>query len=87
MTWLQQHYGKAAPQIFIAAGCILAVGVVLRVPWFVCLMGTGAFLAFPLVKDLEPEQWLRWVVVGALGFLAAHYLLTLFGVIGRNRHP
>ena len=85
VSWLQQRYRPATPQIFIVAGFVWMIGVVLRVPWLVCLIGTGAFLAFPLVKDLRPEQWLRWIVVAVLIFLAGHYLLTLFGVIGRDR--
>ena len=75
-------YRKVPVHLYVVAGIIFVVGMVLRVPLLLCLLGAGVFLSLPLVQGMQTDQIIRWGVVGSIIFLLVHHLVTS----SRDRH-
>jgi hypothetical protein len=71
------HTYRGVPvQLYIVAGLVFIVGLLLRVPLLLCLLGGGVFLSLPLVQGMETEQIIWWGAVGSVVVLVVHHLVT-----------
>jgi len=74
---------RAVPvQLYVVSGIVFVVGLLLRVPVLICILGAAVFLSLPLVQGLEADQIIWWGAVGSVVFLIVHHLVTS----SRDRH-
>lgn len=75
-------YRDVPVQLYLVAGIVFIVGLLLRVPVLICVLGGAVFLSLPLVQGLKTDQIIWWGAVGSVVFLVLHHLVTS----SRDRH-